>query len=1060
MSYKVNWDLKKGDWRMVWVMEEEHYFGLKPQEEFEKYDKIIENVKEGQWEDPVEISQASAPTADGGKITPELVRPKDIPVWKDITTKLYKREPGEKSVHWSDVCQGQLGNCWFMAGLAAVAKLGRVSELIARHDEEKGVYEVKLWRYDVDTKTMKPLRVCVDNRIPLAKGVQERPFYCYSDDQGELWPSIVEKAFAKAIKERNGKAGYEALCGGMTQIAVAHLLGGVAKVYKSLENGTAPFNVAMLSNDWLARVAYGHILGVSFRKAGDEAVGPEGEPGGSNGLVAGHAYTVLDIKQCPLDESESDFVYLAQLRNPWGEMGATNPNLEWKGQWSDTSDMWEKHPTVKACCSWEGGAKDGVFWMSMEDVAEQAHRIQVAVPWGAIPLEDDYREESTDTSSTSGGGGGQWVCLGDGSMEDIKWPGRRSGVAMVDDGENRIFTFGGCGEGPSGDDREVSWEHFNDVWVYDIGSGLWKCWAKNIPDSVQTSTGPPPAMGAGGVIYGGYLYVFGGYALKKCYDQLWKMPIAEGTEEDDRKWTKVAPVGSIRGGPSKRNNFGMTLLHDGKKKINKTDDHKDNNNDNDNDKDEDKDKEKEEEKEKAHAKKKAEQLEKQNAEQKKKAEELQKQQEKAKHEEEVKTAKQKAEEAKKESARKEEEEEKQNEEKAKKQQEKVKLEQHEKQIADGKAKAKQEELQKKINEDNMKKKAKADAIRAERTSKRRERHHKHELHHKAVVRRHQAHLAEQRRKAANRVHFLRGWRHYGGSYRRVEAKRYGPFCILSGLARRGAYRGPIMRLPTWCRPVRQTMHAVFAAGGRNERFDITSSGVVYWQYGLGHSSWTPMDSMMFTIRGQRMHNLYLHGHYHNYGGAYERAKWTKYGDWCQLTGLIRARSPIVHNRYLARVPPACYPHARLIFDAQHHYESVRVDLLPNGWIVAVNVQRSHGVRWISLNNIGYFTNRGHNLHMVHGWHPYHHSYRSPAWKRQGNFCAVSGLMRGNHWGGVMFVLPAQCRPNRRLIFMCNNHGGRYPNVRLDVLRDGRVVRAGGGHSHGWISLNAIRFLRR
>lgn len=45
------------------------------------------------------------------------------------------------------------------------------------------------------------------------------------------------------------------------------------------------------------------------------------------GLVTGHAYTLLDVKEL------SNGVKLAKVRNPWSRG-------EWNGDWSDNSGKW------------------------------------------------------------------------------------------------------------------------------------------------------------------------------------------------------------------------------------------------------------------------------------------------------------------------------------------------------------------------------------------------------------------------------------------------------------------------------------------------------------------------------------------------------------------------------------------------------------------------------------------------------------------------------------------------------------------------------------------------
>ena len=54
-----------------------------------------------------------------------------------------------------------------------------------------------------------------------------------------------------------------------------------------------------------------------------------------------------------------------QLRNPWG-------SFEWKGDWSDQSPMWSKHPSVQRelwpemATTPRDRMNDGLFWMPFE----------------------------------------------------------------------------------------------------------------------------------------------------------------------------------------------------------------------------------------------------------------------------------------------------------------------------------------------------------------------------------------------------------------------------------------------------------------------------------------------------------------------------------------------------------------------------------------------------------------------------------------------------------------------------------------------------------------------
>ena len=83
------------------------------------------------------------------------------------------------------------------------------------------------------------------------------------------------------------------------------------------------------------------------------SIGNKGEERRATGLVAGHAYSLLDAK------AFSGGICLVRLRNPWG-------SFEWKGAWSDNSKEWKENPMVKMRLRPKAG-DDGCFWMPYED---------------------------------------------------------------------------------------------------------------------------------------------------------------------------------------------------------------------------------------------------------------------------------------------------------------------------------------------------------------------------------------------------------------------------------------------------------------------------------------------------------------------------------------------------------------------------------------------------------------------------------------------------------------------------------------------------------------------
>ena len=100
------------------------------------------------------------------------------------------------------------------------------------------------------------------------------------------------------------------------------------------------------------------------------AVSEKEEKDDNGGIVPGHAYSILDVRHVFGQR-------LVCLRNPWG-------SFEWKGDWSDTSPMWKKHPLVRALLKPEtimskSDKDDGLFWMSWNDFLKYFSSIDVCI---------------------------------------------------------------------------------------------------------------------------------------------------------------------------------------------------------------------------------------------------------------------------------------------------------------------------------------------------------------------------------------------------------------------------------------------------------------------------------------------------------------------------------------------------------------------------------------------------------------------------------------------------------------------------------------------------------
>lgn len=184
-----------------------------------------------------------------------------------------------------DISQGAMGDCYFLASLAAVAHAH--PELIrdALRQNDDGTVTVTFHANG------KPVPITVDADLPaLALPVLDRAnLFGGSTTAGELWPALVEKAYAQ------WKGGYDAIGhGGWMAPALEAITGKRADDYAL--KGLAADSVAAM-----------------IEKAAEQGRPMTCSTGSSpavRDLVPNHAYSVLGVVR-------HDGEAWVQLRNPW-----------------------------------------------------------------------------------------------------------------------------------------------------------------------------------------------------------------------------------------------------------------------------------------------------------------------------------------------------------------------------------------------------------------------------------------------------------------------------------------------------------------------------------------------------------------------------------------------------------------------------------------------------------------------------------------------------------------------------------------------------------------------
>ena len=207
-----------------------------------------------------------------------------------------------------DVCQGSLGDCWFLSAMAVVAAHPKLMDcvMVTKETNPEGFYIVRVFKHG------EWHNVVIDDTIPCKKwGSGLRPICVKSKSGNELWMSLLEKAYSKY------HGSYEAINGGQVHVGLADLTGGSAGKIELDEK-----RAEIASGELFAQVKQyfdsGYLMGAGSPSGSDTDIS-------EMGIVQGHAYSILNI----IEESDQNGSHqLIELRNPWG-------SGEWKGQWSD-----------------------------------------------------------------------------------------------------------------------------------------------------------------------------------------------------------------------------------------------------------------------------------------------------------------------------------------------------------------------------------------------------------------------------------------------------------------------------------------------------------------------------------------------------------------------------------------------------------------------------------------------------------------------------------------------------------------------------------------------------
>ncbi|KAG8742060.1 hypothetical protein FRC12_015450, partial [Ceratobasidium sp. 428] len=261
----------------------------------------------------------------------------------------------------SDVAQGYIGDCWFMAAISAVSAMeGLIDRICVARDEEVGVYGFVFYRdsgwVDVIIDDLLFVKIPKFEELwgtetdiyhddkekyeRLARKGNKTLYFGRSRTENETWVPLLEKAYAKLHGD------YAAISGGFTAEGIEDLSGGVATEFHIHDI----LDTNRFWNEQLLRVNKDRLFGCALDGINDV-----------KGLFPGHAYSILNA----LEVNGKRFL---RIRNPWGKS-------EWTGPWSDGSKEWTAEWLTRLPELKHSFGDDGEFLMEYKDFLRT---------WGAI----------------------------------------------------------------------------------------------------------------------------------------------------------------------------------------------------------------------------------------------------------------------------------------------------------------------------------------------------------------------------------------------------------------------------------------------------------------------------------------------------------------------------------------------------------------------------------------------------------------------------------------------------------------------------------------------------
>jgi len=246
-------------------------------------------------------------------------------------------------IECEDVKQGEIGNCYFVSVLAALARRPELIERLfkTRSANPNGFYEI----YYFEKNGEKRLMFLDDFFLR----VGDQKFFSAQPNGAELWVLLLEKCFAKY------EGGYTNIHGGISSEVFQFLTGAIVR----------DFQQQKIENSWdelVSALKKGHICTAASLPSEDNT----DKHKSADGIIFSHAYSLISAKEYNNGKIK---IRLVELRNPHG-------TGEWKGAFSDESSDWT--PELEAFFNLdEALGENGIFWMPFDKFTQLFRQVTI-----------------------------------------------------------------------------------------------------------------------------------------------------------------------------------------------------------------------------------------------------------------------------------------------------------------------------------------------------------------------------------------------------------------------------------------------------------------------------------------------------------------------------------------------------------------------------------------------------------------------------------------------------------------------------------------------------------